>query len=131
VIKTARKSNTHNNNNREVQKELLMKTVFVNTGLDKHLAEKIEKGQVYNNVQENLPKEEVRVQTLYKARERGQSLLDGFSLPSEQDEELRKALSAISIAIEVEERKRQEPVVTEQELLEALDALDEIAKGRR
>jgi hypothetical protein len=108
-----------------------MKSVFINTGLDDHLAEKIEKGQVHSNVPENLPKEEVRVQTLYKARERGQSLLSGFSLPSEQDEELRKALITITQVIEVEENKRQEPVVTEAELLEALDALDAIARGRR
>ena len=98
-----------------------MRTVFVNTGLDKHLAEKIEKGQVYNNVQEDLPKEEVRVQTLYKARERGQSLLSGFSFPSEQDEELRKALTVITRVIEGVEKKQQEPIITEQELLEALD----------
>jgi len=108
-----------------------MRSVFINTGLDKHLAKKIEKGQIYNNVQERLPTKKVGVSTLYKARERGQSLLSGFSLPSEQDEELRKALITIAQVIEVEENKRDERDVSEKELLEALDALDEIAKSQR
>ncbi|GAF77440.1 unnamed protein product [marine sediment metagenome] len=108
-----------------------MKSVFVNTGLDDHLADKIEKGQIYNNVQESLPTQKVAVTTLYRALRKGESLLKGFKLPDQADEELRKALITIAQVIEVEENKRQEPVVTEAELLEALDFLDETARDQR
>jgi len=107
-----------------------MKTVFINTGFDDHLAEKIEKGQIYNNVQEDLPTQKVEVSTLYRALEKGESLLKGFKLPDQADEELKKALSAISKVVESIEKER-EPVVTEQDLIAALDMLDEIAKSRR
>lgn len=107
-----------------------MKTIFIDTGLDDHLAEKIEKGQIYNNVQEDLPRKKARVQTLYKALEKGQSLLTGFDMPSQQEEELRKALTVISRVIEDEEKK-QEAFITEEELVSALDLLTEFAKEQR
>jgi hypothetical protein len=112
-------------------KENTMKTVFIDSGLDKHLAEKIEKGQIYNNVQESLPTQKVEVSTLYRALRKGESLLKGFKLPGQKDEELKKALSAISSAIEAEKNKRGEAVATEDELIAALDMLDEIARDQR
>jgi hypothetical protein len=106
-----------------------MRTIFIDSGLDDHLAEKIEKGQVYNNVPEHLPKREVKVRTLYKALEQGQSLLTGCDMPSQEKEvELRKALDVVSRALEEEEKKRQDAFVTEEELLEALDYLTQTAK---
>ena len=108
-----------------------MKTIFVNTGLDDYLSEKIEKGQVYSNVQERLPRKKIEVTTLYKALEQGKSFLNGFTIPRPQEEELRKALTVITRVIEGVEKKRQEPIITEQELLEALDYLDEIAREQR
>jgi hypothetical protein len=108
-----------------------MKTVFIDTGLDSYLSEKIKKGRIHDNVQEGLPKGKVEVESLYKALEKGRSLLSGFKMPSQQDEELRKALITIAQVIEVEENKRDERDVSEEELLEALDALDEIAKSQR
>jgi hypothetical protein len=120
-----------NINNREIQKELLMKSVFVNTGLDSYLSEKIKKGRIHDNVQEGLPKGKVEVESLYKALEKGKSLLSGFSFPSKQDEVLRKALITIAQVIEVEENKQQESIVTEEELVAALDMLDEIAIDQR
>jgi len=105
-----------------------MKTIFIDSGLDDHLAEKIEKGQVYNNVPEHLPKRKVTAKTLYQELEKGQSFLNGFSFPSEQEEELKKALGVISKAIEDEEKKKRDFVVTEEELIAALDLLTQTAK---
>jgi hypothetical protein len=130
VIKRERISNPEQKY-QESNKEMTMKCVFVNSGLDDYLAEKIEKGQIHSNIQEPLPKRELKVQMLYKALERGKSFLNGFSLPGQEERELKKALSVISEAIEREEKKQQEPVITEQELLEALDYLEEIARERK
>ena len=46
-------------------------------------------------------------------------------------EELKKALYVISEAIERHEKKQQEPIITEQELLEALDYFEEIARQQK
>ena len=107
-----------------------MRTVLINTGLDDHLAEKIEKGQVYNNVQESLPTRRGEVSTLYRALEKGESLLKGFKLPDQAAGELKKALSVVSKALESIEKER-EPIATEDELIAALDLLDEIARDQR
>jgi len=50
--------------------------------------------------------------------------------PSKQ-EELRRALEVIAEAIERQEKKQQEPIITEQELLETLDILTEIAREQK
>jgi hypothetical protein len=108
-----------------------MKTIFVNTGLDDYLAEKIDKGQIHSNVQERLPRKKVTAKTLYRELEKGQSFLSGFSLPDQQMEELKKAITIITRVIEDEKNKNRQAVVTEEELIAALDTLDEIARGQR
>jgi hypothetical protein len=108
-----------------------MKTIFIDSGLDKHLAEKIRKGQVYNNVPERLPQREVKIQTLYKALERGKSFLNGFSLPTQEEEQLRKALDVISKAAEDAERKKKEAIFTEEDLIQALETLTELAREQK
>ena len=100
-----------------------MKTIFIDSGLDDHLAEKIEKGQVYNNVPQRLPRKKVTVKTLYRELAKGQSFLNGFSLPGQQEEELKKALSVISEVIDRQEKEQEEAIFTEQELLEDLEIL--------
>jgi hypothetical protein len=107
-----------------------MRTVFINSGLDDFLSKKIQKGRIHDNVQEGLPTRKVEVKPLYKALEMGSSLLTGFKMPSQQEEELRKALSAISKVVESIEKER-ESIVTEDELIAALDMLDDIAKSQR
>jgi hypothetical protein len=131
VVRTARESNTHKQEYREDKKELTMKTIFIDSGLDDHLAEKIEKGQVYNNVPGNLPQKEVTVKTLYRELEKGQSFLNGFSLPGQQEKELKEALSVIAEAIERHEKRQEEPFISEEELISALDYLTEIAQDQK
>jgi len=101
-----------------------MRCLFVNTGLDSYLSEKIRKSRIHDNVQQHLPERKLEASSLYRKLEKGNSFLAGFSIPDPHEEELRKA-------VEVEENKRDERDVSEAELLEALDALDDIAKSRR
>lgn len=67
------------------------------------------------------------VEPFYKAPARGQFLLNGFSRPHDDDGELRKSIIVIAQAIE-NAKKENERVISERELLEALDAIDELAK---
>ena len=103
-----------------------MRCLFVNTGLDSYLSEKIRKSRIHDNVQQHLPERKLEAGSLYKPLEKGNSFLAGFTIPAPppQHEELRKSF-------EVEEKERDERAVSEAELLEALDFLDAIAVGRR